>query len=227
MRGLLRLVVVLAVLVGLAAAGVAYAGVIQVPVLSAAFGMDKPLDLGAMKPDPAGYAAFQKKHGLKHTSPDANYTLSSLHQFSGSYALDEFIPESIIMATRTISGYSATIHDVQVKFHAGSATVSAFLDAGPFGYPVSGPVKADFKIAVLGPKAVKVTLDAVEFGRVGIPGELLTKAEDALSGYLATRLVGIDGLNIEKLELREGGVYFKGTLPNTFGSDLPKPGQLP
>ncbi len=227
MRGLLRLVVVLVVLAAVAMAGVAYAGVVQVPVLSAAFGMDKPLDIGSMKPDLSGYAAFQKKHGLKHTSPDANYTLSSLHQFSGSYALDEFIPEAIILATRTLSGYSATIHDVQVKFHDGSATAAAFLDAGPFGYPVSGPVKVDFKIAVTGPKGVAVTLDAVEFGRVGIPADLLTKAQDAVNGYLATRLAGIDGLNIQRLELQEGGVYFKGTLPNTFGSDLPKPGQLP
>ncbi len=227
MRGLLRLVVVLAVLAALLTTGVAYAGVVQVPVLSAVFGMDKPLDIGAVKPDPTGYAAFQKKHGLKHTSPNANYTLSSQHQFSGSYALDELIPEAVILATRTLSGYSATIHDVQVKFHDGSATAAAFVDAGPFGYPVSGPVKADFKIAVTGPKGVKVTLNAVEFGRVSIPGDLLTKAQDAVNGYLATRLVGIDGLNMQKLELREGGVYFKGTLPNTFGSDLPKPGQLP
>jgi hypothetical protein len=227
MGGLLRLVVVLAVLAALLTAGVAYVGVAQVPILSAAFGMDKPLDLGALKADTTGYAAFQKKHGIKHTSPDANYTLSSLHQFSGSYSLDELIPESIIMATRTISNDSATIRDVSVHFSNGSATASAFLDANPWGYPVSGPVKVDFKVAVTGPKGVKVTLDAVEFGRVGIPGDLLTKAQDAVNGYLATRLIGIDGLNIEKLELREGGVYFKGTLPNTLGSDLPKPGQLP
>ena len=227
MRGLVRLIVVLAVLAALLTAGVAYAGVVQVPILSAALGMDKPLDIGALKADPTGYAAFQKKHGLKHTSPDANYTLSSLHEFSGSYSLDELIPEAIIMATRTISNDSASIRDVSVHFHDGSATAALFLDANPWGYPVSGPVKVDFKLAVTGPKGVRVTLDAVAFGRVGIPADILTKAEDAANGYLATRLAGIDGLNIQKLELREGGVYFKGTLPNTFGSDLPKPGQLP
>jgi hypothetical protein len=227
MRGLLRLVVVVAVLAALLTAGVAYAGVVQVPVLSAAFGMDKPLDLGTLKADPTGYAAFQTKHGLKHTSPDANYTLSSLHQFSGSYSLDELIPESIIMATRTLNGYSKTIHDVTVKFHNGSASAAAFFDASPWGVPLSGPVKVDFKVAVTGPKAVKVTLDNVQFGRIGIPADLLTKAEDAVNGYLATRLVGIDGLRIDALQFREGGVYFKGTLPDTFGSDPPKPGQLP
>jgi hypothetical protein len=227
MRGLLRLVVVVAVLAALLTAGAAYAGVVQVPVLSAAFGMDKPLDLGALKADPAGYAAFQKKHGIKHTSPDANYTLSSLHQFSGSYSLDELIPESIILATRTLNGYSKTIHDVTVKFHNGSASAAAFFDASPWGVPLSGPVKVDFKVAVTGPKGVKVTIDNVQFGRIGIPADLLTKAQDAVNGYLATRLAGIDGLQIDKLQFQEGGVYFKGTLPNTFGSDAPKPGQLP
>jgi hypothetical protein len=227
MRGLVRLVVVVAVVAALLAAGAAYAGVVQVPVLSAAFGMDKPLDLGALKADPSGYAAFQKKHGLKHTSPDANYTLSSLHHFSGSYSLDELIPESIIMATRTLNGYSTTIHDVTVKFHDGSASAAAFFDASPWGVPLSGPVKVDFKVAVTGPKGVKVTLDNVQFGKIGIPADLLTKAEDAVNGYLATRLAGIDGLQIQKLEFQEGGVYFKGTLPNTFGSDVPEPGQLP
>lgn len=227
MRGLLRLVMFLVLVAALATAGVAYAGVVQVPVLSAAFGMDKAFDLGAQPADLTGYAAFQAKYGLKHTSPDANYTLSSLHQFSGSYTLDQLIPESIILATRTVRGYSATIHDVTVKFHNGSATAAAFFDAKPWGYPVSGPVKVDFRADVTSPKSVKVTLVAVEFGRIGVPAQILSTAQDAINGYLATRLAGIDGLRIDALTFQEGGVYFKGTLPSTFGADAPVPGQLP
>ena len=102
MRALVRLVVVVAVLAVLVGGVAAWMGVVQVPVLSSAFGMDRPADLGAAKPDVAAYDAFVQKHGLVHTSPDANYTLASKHTFAGSYALNEVIPEAVILATRTL-----------------------------------------------------------------------------------------------------------------------------
>ncbi len=227
MRGLLRLIIVIAVLVLLAGAGVAYAGIIQVPVLSAAFGMDHPADIGSAKPDSAGYLAWQQKYGLVHTSPDANYTLSSKHSFSGTYALDEVVPEGIILATRTIRGSTPWIRDVTINFHDGSAMAAGFLDASPYGYPVAGPVKVAFRLVSTGPKSVTVAIDSVEFGRIGVPADIVAKATDALNGYLTTRLAGIEGLKIDQLALVEAGVKFKGTLPNTFGAEPPKAGQLP
>jgi len=215
------------VLAALAGGAAAWMGVLQVPVLSAWFGMDRPADLGAAKPDIAAYEAFVKKHGLAHTSPDANYTLASKHTFAGSYALDEVIPEALILATRTLRGNAPSLHDVTVRFHDGSAEAAAFVDLAPYGYPVAGPVRAGFRVAVTGPRSVQVSIDSLEFGRIGVPTDILAKAQDGVNAYLATRLAGIDGLRIDEFAFEEGGVRFAGSLPKTYGSDAPKAGDLP
>jgi hypothetical protein len=227
MRALVRFVVVVAVVAALLGTAAAWVGVVQVPVLSSAFGMDRPADLGAAKPDVAAYEAFVKKHGLTHTSPDANYTLASRHTFAGSYALDEVIPEAVILATRTLRGNAPSFHDVTVRFHDGSAEAAAFVDLSPYGYPLAGPVRAGFRVAVTGPKSVKVSIDSLSFGRIGVPSDILARAQDGVNAYLATRLAGIDGLRIDALSFQEGGVHFAGTLPRTYGSEAPKAGDLP
>jgi len=227
MRALVRLVVVVAVLAVLAGGVAAWMGVVQVPVLSSAFGMDRPADLGAAKPEVAAYDAFVQKHRLVHTSPDADYTLASKHTFAGSYALNEVIPEAVILATRTLRGNAPSIHDVTVRFHDGSAEAAAFVDLAPYGYPLAGPVRAAFRVAVTGPRSVQVSIDSLQFGRIGVPGDILARAQDGVNAYLATRLAGIDGLKIDTLAFQEGGVRFAGTLPRTYGAAAPKAGDLP
>jgi hypothetical protein len=227
MRALVRLVVFVAVVAVLAGGAAAWFGVVQVPVLSSAFGMDKAADLGAARPDVAAYDAFVKKHGLVHASPDANYTLASKHTFAGSYALDELIPEAVILATRTLRGNAPSFHDVTVRFHKGSAEAAAFVDLSPYGYPLAGPVRAGFRVDVTGPRSVKVSIDSLSFGRLGVPGDILARAQDGVNAYLATRLAGIDGLRIDTFAFEEGGVRFAGTLPKTYGADAPKAGDLP
>lgn len=227
MRVLVRLVVFVAVVAVLVGGAAAWFGVVQVPVLSSAFGMDKPADLGAAKPDVPAYDAFVKQHGLAHTSPDANYTLASKHTFAGSYALDELIPEAVILATRTLRGNAPSFHDVTVRFHDASAEAAAFVDLSPYGYPLAGPVRTGFRVDVTGPRSVKVSIDSLSFGRIGVPRDILARAQDGVNAYLATRLAGIDGLRIDAFAFEEGGVRFAGTLPKTYGADPPKAGDLP
>lgn len=209
MRCLGRAVIGGVVLVVLAAGGLACAGVVQVPILSAALGMDKPLDLGADTPDATAYAAFSWEHGLIHTTPDGNDTRSSEHQFSGSYTLNELVPEAVINATRTLQGTSATIRGASANVHGSWAEASAFVDASPWGCPISGPVHVSFSLEVTGPRGIAVSLDRVELGRVGLPADVIATAEDAINGYLATRLPQIEGLEIEKLTLTEAGIQYQ------------------
>ncbi len=227
MRWLVRLLVLVALIVLVVAGVGAWFGVVQVPVLSAVFGMDRPADIGADAPDRAAYDAFVDAHGLTHTSPDANYSLASKHTFGGSYSLDETISEAIINATRTMRGNASSFHDARLAFHDGSAEAAAFVDLGPYGYPLAGPVRTSFRVEVTGPKAVRVTIDKLDFGRIGVPGDILARAQDGVNSYLATRLPEVDGLNIEELAFVEGGVRFRGTLPSSFGASAPKPGDLP
>ena len=227
MRALVRVVVVLAVVAMLAGTAAAWMGVLQVPVLSAAFGMDRPRDLGSAQPNPAAYAALASRLGLTFPSPAVNYSFSSHHAFSGHVAVDETVPESTLLAIREFQTDTPGLRDVSVRFHAGSAEAAAFIDLAPYGYPLSGPVYTSFRLAVAGPRRVNVTLDALDFGRLGVPADIRARAEDALNGYLETRLAQIDGLKVATLAFHDGAVEFAGTLPTTYEASPPQPGGMP
>jgi hypothetical protein len=227
MRVLVRIVVVLAVLAALAGGAAAWMGVIQVPILSAQFGMDRPRDLGSAQADAAAYAVLSQRLGVKLPSPAANYSFSSRHEFSGSVAVDETIPESTILAIREFQTNVPGLRDVSIRFHEGSAEAAAFIDLNPYGYPLSGPVYTSSSFVVAGPKRVTVALGALDFGRLGVPADIRARAEGALNGYLATRLAQIDGLKIGTLAFHEGAVEFAGTLPTTYAASPPQPGAMP
>ncbi len=227
MRWLLRLVVVLLVVV-LAAAGIAaWLGVVQVPVVSDVVGMSNARDLGAAEPDDAAYATWTRELGVTLPSPVENYTFTSPHTFSGSVAVDDTIPEATILAIREFQTDTPGLRDVSVRFHDGSAEASAFIDLTPYGYPLAGPVYASFGVAVDGPQQVSVAIDALEFGRLGVPADILARAESAINDYLSSRLPEITGLAIETLAFEEGALRFKGTVPTTYEAGPPAPGTLP
>ncbi|MHB8890776.1 MAG: hypothetical protein ACYC65_01890 [Candidatus Limnocylindrales bacterium] len=62
MKALVRLVLVLVVLAAVAVAGLGFAGVLQVPVVSSIAGMDKPRDLDGLDADPVAYQEFLDAH---------------------------------------------------------------------------------------------------------------------------------------------------------------------
>jgi hypothetical protein len=101
-----RLLTVLGVIVIVAAVAVSWVGVVQVPVLSAAFGMDKPRDL-QMVQDRAAFNDFCAKWGIERPSAPANYTLSSKHHWSGSVAIDDTISEKAIASLREFNTSNA------------------------------------------------------------------------------------------------------------------------
>lgn len=227
MRWLLRLVVVLLVVV-LAAAGIAaWLGVVQVPVVSDVVGMSSARDLGAAEPDDTAYAAWATELGVTLPSPVANYTFTSPHTFSGSVAVDDTVPEATILAIRELQADTPGLRDITVRFHEGSAEASAFIDLAPYGYPLAGPVYASFGVAVDGPQQVTVVIDALEFGRLGVPADVLATAESAINDYLSSRLPEIEGLAIGTLAFQEGAVRFAGTVPTTYEAGPPEPGTLP
>ncbi len=227
MRALVKLLV-LVVLVGVVVVGAAgYMGVVQVPLVSSLAGMDKAPDLGAAPADVAGHAAFEQAHGITFTSPAENYTFASKHTYSGSFAFSGTLTEGQVLAIREFGNPAPGIRDVTVRFHDGSAEAGAFMDLAPYGYPVSGPVRAAFTLAATGPRSVAVGITSLQFGRLGVPADIAAKAQDAINSYLATRLATIDGLRIDSLALREGAVSFAGTLPKTYAADAPKAGDLP
>jgi hypothetical protein len=94
------------------------------------------------------------------------------------------------------------------------------------GYPISGPVYGKFSISRTSSKSVAIDISQLDFGRVGVPGNVVDQARTAIDTYVNATIVEA-GISIDALELREGGIYFKGTWPKTITADAPNPDAVP
>jgi hypothetical protein len=210
----LALVVMVAVPVGVAA----WSGVVQVPVVSAVFGMDHARDLG-IQPNPAALQAVLTKYGIERPSNAANYTFESRYHWSGSVHIDGVITESALAALPELSSENPYVSGLNFRIHRGYIAVAAFVKGIP-GYPFSGPAYGHLAIALKSPTSVSVAISQLGFGNLGVPGNLVEKAEAEISSSL-DRWIARTGISIQAVELREGGIYFKGTLPKTISADPP------
>jgi hypothetical protein len=218
-----RLLIAVVGIVVVAAVAVSWLGVAQVPVLSAAFGMDKPRDL-QMVQDRAAFNDFCAKWGLERPSAPANYTLSSKHHWSGSVAVDDTISEAAIASLREFNTSNAHFSQIQFRVHEGFVAMSAFVNVP--GYPVSGPMYGEFSIDKTSDHTVAVDIKHLEFGRIGVPGNVLDTVKTSLDTYLNTTMLQA-GITIDTLQLHEGAIRFKGTWPKTITADPPNPADIP
>ena len=70
------------------------------------------------------------------------------------------------------------------------------------------------------PRTVAVDISHLDFGRVGVPGNVVDTVKSSLDAYLNKKIVEA-GITIDTLQLHEGGIRFKGTWPKTITADPP------
>ena len=219
-----RVLIIIVAILAVVVLAVSWLGLAQVPVLSAAFGMDRARDLG-MPSDRAAFESFCNQYGITRPSPAENYTLSSKHHWSGSVQVDGTLSEAAIGSLRELNTANSHLSQIQIRIHDGYAEVAAFVNnAG--GYPISGPVYGQFSISKTSSKSVAVNITQLDYGRVGVPGNVVDQAETALNDYLNKTIVDA-GISIDTVELRDGGIYFKGTWPKTITADAPNAADVP
>jgi hypothetical protein len=206
-----KLLAAVAVVIAIAVFSAAYLGVAQVPVLSSALGMDRPRDLG-VRPDPVARQACIDKYGIQRPSDPANYGLGNEHEFSGGVDVGEVLTQENIAAIPELQNGSKQFKNVQFRFHEGKTEISLWAD-NPGGYPVSGPVYAIAEIQRSGDKSVSIHIDKLEFGRLGVPSEVLKQAESAFNDYVNSKLAEIPELRIDLFRLHDGNLEFKGRVP--------------
>ena len=213
-----RILVTLLGILMIVALIVSYLGVAQVPGMSAAFGMDHPRDLHMVR-DSAALDALCTKWGIQKPSPTQDYTLSSSHHYSGSVQIDDTISEGAIAARPEFNAPNDNFSQVQFRIHEGSIEMSAMVNVP--GYPASGPVYTQFSVAVTSPRTVALHFSQLQFGRIGVPGNVVDTVETRVDEYVNQRLLEM-GVTIDTLELHEGAIRFKGTWPKTITADPPK-----
>jgi hypothetical protein len=219
-----RILVVVVGIVVVAVVAVSWLGLAQVPVLSGAFGMDRARDLG-VRPDAAAFQAFATKYGITRPSPAKDYTLSSKHHYSGTVQVDGTLTEGALAGRGEFQNPNSHFSQVQFRIHDGYAEVAAFVD-DVSGYPISGPVYGQFSVSRTSPTSVAIDVTQLDFGRIGVPGTAVDKVQSALDDYLNQKIAEA-GIRIDTLELREGGIYFKGTWPKTITADPPNENDVP
>ena len=219
-----RVLIVLGGLVLAAVVAVSWLGVAQVPVLSSAFGMDRPRDLQMAQADRAAFNDFCTKWGIQRPSAAENYTLSSKHHWPGSVKVDDTISEAALASLREFNTSNAHFRDIQFRIHEGSAELSAFVNVP--GYPVSGPMYGQFSISRTSSRTVAIDISHLDFGRIGVPGNVVDTVRTTLDGYLNATILEA-GITIDTLELHEGAIRFKGTWPKTISADPPNPADVP
>ena len=214
-----RLVVGVSIVLVAALVAVSWLGVVQVPVLSAAFGMDHPRDLHMVK-DTTALNDFTSKWGIELPSPTQNYNLGNKHHYAGTVQVDDTISEAALAALPEYSAPNKTISQMQFRIHEGFIEMSAFVNVP--GYPASGPMYTQFSVSATGPRSVAVDFSQLDFGRVGVPGNVVDTVKAALNEYLDKKILEA-GVTIDTLQLHEGGIRFKGTWPKTITADPTKP----
>jgi hypothetical protein len=219
-----RLLVVVGVILVVAVVGVSFLGVAQIPILSSVFGMDHARALG-VQPDRFEFEVFCDRYGITRPSAPENYTLSSKHHWSGSVQIDATLSQEALASLHEFRNSNAHFKDVQFRIHDGYVEMAAFV-TNVQGYPISGPVYGQFSITKTSSKSVHVDFSKLEFGRIGVPDNIVDHAQNTIDGYLDKTIVEA-GISIDAVELREGEIYFKGTWPTTITADPPNSNDLP
>jgi hypothetical protein len=203
--------VFVAVLLVASLVSASYLGVAQVPVLSAAFGMNHARDLGVVR-DPVALDNFCAKWGIERPSPAADYSFTAKHQGTGSVAIDDTISEAALAALPEYNSPNKYFDNLQFRIHAGYLEMSAFVHLP--GYPVTGPVYGQASITRTSSTSVAINFSDLEFGRVGVPANVANQVVDHLNTVINREIVD-NGVTIDTLELLEGGIHFQGTWPQT------------
>lgn len=220
-----RLLVVLVGIVVVLVMAVAYFGVFQVPVLSAAFGIDRARDLGMAAPDRPAFDAFTKQWGIEMPSNANDYTLSSKHHWSGKVQIkDGVLTEAALASIRELNAPDARFKQIQFRIHDGSVEMSAFVNVP--GYPLSGPVYGKFALTKASATSVKLTISQLDYGRVGVPGNVADDARTRIESYLNENIAEA-GIKIDSLAFEEGRIKFSGTWPKTISVDPPNANDVP
>jgi hypothetical protein len=85
---------------------------------------------------------------------------------------------------------------------------------------------AQFSISANSSRTVAVDFSHLDFGRIGVPSNVVDTVKTTIDGYLNKKILAA-GVTIDTLELHEGAIRFKGTWPQTIKADPPNPNDVP
>jgi hypothetical protein len=213
-KGLIWIVVIILVLV----IGIGATGLINIPVISSIFSVNKPRDLG-VKASPEALASIQVKMPVEITGSPAELCLACKQTYEGQ------IPVTAQRTSEEITSFlqlyprqeGDVLKNTQVKFIEGGMEISTKLNKY-----TSAPIYAKVMVNRTGPKTVSLNIVNGKIGLFTVPSKYLTQANEFFTKLANNHLAEITGFSMDKLEYHAGYSDFSGTYPKTV---KPAPGQ--
>jgi hypothetical protein len=174
-------------------------------------------------------SAEQKDLGVRYTKEHAEYALEekagvdvndlSKIFFGSSFATEGSVPvdtsftDSEISAIQNYANESVgPFKQVQIHFIGdGMVEASGYVEDPRVTIP--GPVYVKGEVIRTGPKSFSTNIESLQVGNYTVPRAIIEKANTEFLGYVNGLLSEIDGLNVESVQINNGSVDFKGTLP--------------
>lgn len=201
------LVVILIIILGLVIA-VAATGLYDIPVLSSAFGANKPKDLGIEVSDEA-IKSLDEKLPVDYGGDITAFTLRGERKFEGEVAVDfEATSEEFTSLINKIPQENRMVTDVQVNFVEGGIEMSGMLKQY-----VKAPVYLKLDVTKTGDKSVAINIQKAKVGVFSVPDKYIQKASEAIQDLVNDRMQEVPGFSMETLEYHDGYSVFKGTYP--------------
>lgn len=187
-----------------------WTGLWNIPVVSAIFGTNQPIDLGVVTSEAALTTAKRDNPMTLVGDTSAWYGMAK-KKYSGSIAFeDRHSSEEVTSFINLAIGGHRYARDMQVKFRDGGMEVSAFV--GPY---IKAPVYADVAVARTSNTTVLIRVEKAKLGRLTIPSQYYDDIGAEATKWVNERLAEAGGLSIETLEYTANEAFFKGTLPQT------------
>lgn len=205
----LRAILILLIIVIVLVFGVAAIGLVQIPIISAIVGVNKPKDLG-VKVSQEALNSLQNKMPVKIEGSASELCLSCNQTFSGVVS---------ITANRTSEEITSFLQlwprqegdilkNTQVKFIEGGLEISTKLNKY-----IKAPVYVKVMVEHESNKSVRLDIVKGQVGLFSVPEKYLEQAEEFFQEVVNNRLSQISGLSIDRLEYHEGYSSFTGTYP--------------
>jgi hypothetical protein len=174
-------------------------------------------------------SAEQKDLGVRYTMEDAKTAIEekagvdvndlSKIYFGSNFATDGSVPvdttftDAELSAIQNYANESAgPFKQVQIHFIGdGMVEASGYVEDSRVTIP--GPVYVRGEVLRTGPKSFTTNIESLTVGDYTVPRTIIEKANTEFLGYVNGLLSDIEGLNVESIQINNGSVDFKGTLP--------------
>ncbi|MBU1148761.1 hypothetical protein KKI23_01585 [Patescibacteria group bacterium] len=204
------LIILIFIFIVLPLAALGYSGVYQIPVVSAIFGTNKPIDLG-VNPTAQDLIQAEADNPMTIDAEPGTFYWTQSKEFAGTVEVDDRHTSAEMTAfIEKYHGEGRHVSDIQVKLREGGMEISAFVT--PY---INAPVYVDVDVALTSNNTVSVNLVKAKVGRLSVPSSYYDEVSEAAQEIINEELAKVPGLSIEKLEYSDGEAYLKGVLPKT------------